>query len=291
MKRLLPLVEQHLTCYKVHKGPTDQQEWKFKKTMTSADAAGVLQSSQFLDQLQQVERFNAIRMPVKDRNGFLKLLEPGYDEFTRTFTADNSVPILDCMPIADAVEVMDELLREFPFPDGGRSKAVALASMLTVFGQGMLPRKSLRPCFIFLANMEGAGKTLLVKCATVPVLGCSPTGTTPSDESEMAKTLLTAVMEAKSVIVFDNYKGRLNSASLEGFLTSQDWAGRDPGIARMVLPILPVRPLKTSYIIYVNTLKEAVEQKLAQILKPAPRSSRPTGSLRTEQATAKARAA
>jgi hypothetical protein len=42
----------------------------------------------------------------------------------------------------------------------------------------------------------------------------------------MRKVLLSAVMEAKPVLCFDNFKGRLASESLEGFITSQDWAGR-----------------------------------------------------------------
>jgi hypothetical protein len=42
----------------------------------------------------------------------------------------------------------------------------------------------------------------------------------------MRKCLLSAVMEAKPVLCFDNFKGHLASESLEGFLTSQEWTGR-----------------------------------------------------------------
>ena len=98
--------------------------------------------------------------------------------------------------------------------------------MVTVFGRGLLPAKSLRPCFIFVANAEGAGKTLLVKCATVPVLGYAPAGTKPKDEDEMRKALLAAVLEARPVIFFDNAKRHITSEALEGFLTTQDYEGR-----------------------------------------------------------------
>jgi hypothetical protein len=97
---------------------------------------------------------------------------------------------------------------------------------MTVFGRGLLPPKSLRPCFVFVANAEGAGKTLLVKCATVPVLGYAPAGTKPKDEDEMRKALLAAVMEARPVIFFDNAKRHIASEALEGFLTNQDYEGR-----------------------------------------------------------------
>ena len=130
------------------------------------------------------------------------------------------------MPVDLARTILDELLAEFPFADEGRSKAVHLAAMLTVFGRGLLPPKSLCPCFFYLANAEGAGKTLLVKCAIVPVLGFCPAGSKAKDEDELRKTLLAAVMEARSVLFLDNMKGRLSSESLEGFLTSQNWSGR-----------------------------------------------------------------
>jgi hypothetical protein len=89
-----------------------------------------------------------------------------------------------------------------------------------------MPPKSIRPCFVYLANAEGAGKTLLVKLATVPVMGFAPNSVLPKDEDETRKCLLSAVMEAKPVLCFDNFKGHLASESLEGFLTSQDWTGR-----------------------------------------------------------------
>ena len=178
-----------------------------------------------MEQLQQIERFNPIRVPVMRGDGNIDLLPEGYDEETKSFTCD-SVPIITEMDVATAREIIDELLGEFEFADVERSKAVAVGAMLTVFGRGLLPPKSLRPCFIFVANAEGAGKTLLVKCATVPVLGYAPAGTKPQDENEMRKALLAAVVEARAVIFLDNAKRHITSEALEGFLTTQDYEGR-----------------------------------------------------------------
>jgi hypothetical protein len=218
-------VEDYLVLFKVRKLSGTDEAIQFKRTITQTDATGILAAPQFMEQLQQIERFNPIRVPVMRKDGWIKLLPDGYDEETKSFTCD-SVPIIDGMELTDAKGIIDEILSEFVFADGGRSKAVAVAAMLTVFGRGLLPAKSLRPCFIFLANAEGAGKTLLVKCATVPVLGYAPTGTKPKDEDEMRKTLLAAVLEARSVIFFDNAKRHITSEALEGFLSSQDCAGR-----------------------------------------------------------------
>jgi hypothetical protein len=218
-------VEDHLVLYKVRKVSGTEETIQFKRTITQTDAAGILASPQFMEQLQQIERFNPIRVPVMRRDGNIALLPDGYDEETKSFTCD-SVPVVSGMDVTDARGIIDEILSEFLFADDGRSKAVAVAAMLTVFGRGLLPPKSLRPCFIFLANAEGAGKTLLVKCATVPVLGYTPAGTKPKDEDEMRKALLTAVLEARPVIFFDNAKRHIASEALEGFLTAQDYGDR-----------------------------------------------------------------
>jgi hypothetical protein len=217
-------IENYLVCYRVHE-VRNGQPVIFRRTLSQSDAAAILVSPQFIEQLQQIERFNPVRMPVIDRWGYCKLLLPGCDEFTRSFTFD-TVPILENLPVEGARMILDELLGEFVFADKGRSKAVAIAAMLTVFGRALLPAKALRPCFIVLANAEGAGKTLLVKCATVPVLGYAPASTKPSDEDEMRKALLCAVIEAKPTIFFDNVRKHISSDALEGFLTTPDYEGR-----------------------------------------------------------------
>jgi hypothetical protein len=218
-------IEDFLVLFKVRKLTGTDEAIQFKRTITQTDAAGILASPQFTAQLQRIERFSPVRMPVIRRDGHIELLPQGYDAETKSFTCD-AVPIITGMELADAREIIDEILAEFVFADGGRSKAVAMAAMLTVFGRGLLPSKSLRPCFIFLANAEGAGKTLLVKCATVPVLGYAPAGSKPADEDEMRKALLAAVLEARPVIFFDNAKRHIASAALEGLLSAQDYEGR-----------------------------------------------------------------
>ena len=218
-------VEYHLVCFKLRKLPGTDQAILFKRTISQTDAGGILASPQFMEQLQQIERFNPIRAPVMRRDGNIDLLPEGYDLETKSFTCD-AVPIITGMDLADAKAIIGELLSEFEFADLQRLQAVAVAAMLTVFGRGLVPAKSLRPCFIFVANAEDAGKTLLVKCATVPVLGYAPAGTKPKDEDEMRKALLAAVVEARPVIFFDNAKKHITSEALEGFLTIQDYEGR-----------------------------------------------------------------
>ena len=212
-------------CFRV-RSTGSSEVIEFRKTMSKGDAEGVLSSPQFISQLREIRRFNQVRMPVRRFDGNIDLLHEGYDDSSMTYSAANSVPVIQRMPLDMAKKIIDELLCEFVFADDTRSRAVAIAAMLTVYAAGILPNKSLRPCFVYLANAEGAGKSLLVKLATVPVLGVCPNSPMPKDEAEMRKVLLSAVIEGQQALCFDNRKGHLSSESLEGFLTSQDWSGR-----------------------------------------------------------------
>ena len=226
--------EQFVVGYRQKPSVAGTQTVQLKRTMGEHVAGAVLASPQFIAQLRPVERFNPIRLPIIDRygKGQLKILPEGYDDDSCTFTREGGVGYTDKLPLTESKAVIEELLGEFGFADSGRSRSVALAGMLTVFGSQLLPKGALRPCFVYLANAEGAGKTLLVKCATVPVLGISPASTYPSEETEMAKLLLSTVLELRPVLLLDNVKGRLSSESLEGFLTAQQWSGRVLGGSR-----------------------------------------------------------
>src|ERR1051326_7798207 len=104
--------------------------------------------------------------------------------------------------------------------------------MVTLYCAGLLPEGALRPVFIYLANAEGAGKTMLAKCAIAPVHGFVDTEGAPKDGAEIAKELLTAVMEARTYSLLDNCKGYLGSAQLEAFTSSSRWKGRMLGVSK-----------------------------------------------------------
>src|SRR5208283_5349066 len=149
----------------------------------------------------------------------LELLPDGYDLASKTLTV-MGVPYQEDMPLALAVETINDLLSEFCFTDGERSKAVAVAALIGLYAAQLLPEGALRPCFIVTKNAEGAGATTIVSCAVVPVIGQLPTGVKSDDDSETRKALTAAVREARLVILFDNQKSRLSSAALEAFTSS-----------------------------------------------------------------------
>ncbi len=219
-------VEQHVVCFTERPGGKDKV-FSIHQTMTTETARGVLASPQFIKQLPAIEKLNPVRLPVMRGNGTIELLPEGHDAEAQTYTHPSNIFYDEDMTPQDGKNAIDDLLSEFCFAsDGGRSKAVAISAMLTLFARGLLPDNSLVPCFLNLANSEGAGKTLLASCGIVAIYGARRTEPFPRDESEMSKILLSKVMEGASSILFDNVKGHINSPSLEGFLTATRWSGR-----------------------------------------------------------------
>ena len=199
--------------------------------MSEGDAQGVLCAQQFLSRLPQVEKVATARLPVMRKDGAIRLLPTGYDSESLTLTAPQC-DYDEAMPLSEAKRIIDELLCEFPFADTGRSKAVAVSAMVGLFAAGLLPQGALRPVFIYLANAEGAGKTMLAKCAISPVHGLVKTDGDLKDKAETSKELLTAVIEARPYILFDNCKKHLDSPYLEAFATSVLWSGRVLGVSK-----------------------------------------------------------
>ena len=196
------------------------------KTMNVDTARGLLESWDFLDKLPDIERVNPIRMPVMRRDGRIDLAPPGYFSEGGIYTLDRDVVYDEEMTLERAKEVIGvELLGELPFHDAGRSLAVQVAAMLTVFGASLLPRGAARPGFIYTANAPDAGKSLAAKMAIIPVLGKANSRAMPRKE-ETRKVLDQIAMEAWTTVLFDNVKGTLGGEDIEAFMSAERWSGR-----------------------------------------------------------------
>ena len=226
---LRTFAEEHLVCFRIRRA--GETELSLDRTMSEGDAKGVLCSQQFLNRLPNLERIATARLPVIRQNGEIELLPAGYDAESLILTVPQC-EYDEGMPLSEARKVIDGLLEEFPFADAKRSKAVAVSAMVSLFAVGLLPKAALRPAFVYLANAEGAGKTILAKCAISPVHGFVDTEGSPKDKAEIAKELLTAVIEARTYILLDNCKGHVDSSQLEAFLTAVRWKGRVLGVSK-----------------------------------------------------------
>jgi len=221
------LAEKFVVFYRQRR--SQDQVYQVNVTMREDDARCILAAPQFSERLLKLRCVNYARLPVIRANGDLELLPAGYDLDTLTLTLDEGHSYPLNMEIGEAVAIVNDLLAEFCFTDA-RSKAVAVAAMFGLYAAQLIPEKSLRPCFIFAANAEGAGKTLLVQVIVTPTLGELPTGCKADADDELRKVILTAVREGRAVIFLDNLKGRLSSEALEAFLSAPVWSDRKLGV-------------------------------------------------------------
>lgn len=225
--------EQHVVCYTQKFSQAGVLE--LKQTMSTDHARGVLESVQFMKELRPLRHVNPVPLPIMRPSGSIELLPVGYDKVSETLTLPSELKTERSMTIDSARAVIDDLLAEFCFAsDDGKSKSVAISAMLTVFGRGLLPSKSLAPCFLYLANAEGAGKTLLASCAVFPVHGAPKTEVMPERNEELDKRLTANVVEATGYLLFDNVKRHLDFPALEAFATSTIYKGRLLGHSREV---------------------------------------------------------
>lgn len=221
-------VEYNLVCVKEKATRPEPGEvarvFMIVKTMNLDTARGTLEAMQFWKQLPEIKRINQTRLPVIREDGSIDLLRPGYFTEQGIYTLDDGLVLEEEMTLDEARAFIDDRLKDFPFPNE-RSKAVAIAAMMTMFCATMLPKRALRPGFIYTANSPGAGKTLLAKMAIIPVAGTCSTRTFPRKE-EAKKVLDVIAMDATNYALFDNIRGKIAGEEIEAFITSAEWEGR-----------------------------------------------------------------
>jgi len=229
-QRFRTLAERHVTFYRVRS--VNESVIHVGTTLDESDSRGILASPQFIECLNPIRHISTARLPTLRADKRLKLLPTGYDPETATYT-DAQVDYVEDMPFADAVEVILDQFREFPFPDNS-SKSVAVSALVGLYAKQLIPVGELRPAYTYVKNAEGAGASTLAACAIVPVLGDLPTGVKATDDDELRKAITSAVRCGKDVLFLDNLKGTLNSPSLEAFVSAATWRDRLLGANEIV---------------------------------------------------------
>ncbi|WP_198380885.1 hypothetical protein [Roseomonas sp. KE2513] len=152
------------------------------------------------------------------------LIEPGYDPATRLYHAAD--PTLRLTPAAKndkpsrsdaevALQLMKDLLAEFPFvpgggegePKKGTSLSVALSGCITPVVRGAM---SIAPMHAFRASTAGTGKSYMVDVASAIATGrlCPVTSVAP-EEAETEKRLTGLLLSGFPVVSLDNVNGEL----------------------------------------------------------------------------------
>jgi hypothetical protein len=145
-----------------------------------------------------------------------------------------------------SVAKITEILSEFPFADWNevvldtgktvrqsRSQAVQVAAMLSLFCMGLIPKGSNRMGFIYNANSQRSGKTLLAKLAIMSVCGAFKAQPWKAKDEELNKLIDAEMLAGSMYICFDNVRGYMGSQTIEGLMTSPQWTGRVLGKTQM----------------------------------------------------------
>jgi hypothetical protein len=224
-------IEEHVVPYKSARAGKTGQEIRIVKSLSEDTARAVLVSPQFLSQLPSVERFNPCPMPVLRDDGTIELSPVGLDLAAKIYTADPGFGLV-VVPVEEAAKALRDFLSEFAWPnDGGRGMAVHVSAMLSVFAAAVLPPGTVKPAFLYLANAEGAGKTLLASLAGMPYRDI-PAEAAPRTDEEWQKKLLAATIAGRRLVLIDNAKGHLDSAALEAYITCAVFGGRILGVSK-----------------------------------------------------------
>jgi hypothetical protein len=197
-------------------------------TMGEETAKAVLVSDRFIQGLREVTRVNSVRLPVRRASGVIELLPVGYDPESKILTIE-TVHYDEDMTGEQANDVFAKLMKDTAFDpkDKYRSMAAATAMILAPFCDCMLSRFDERPAFIVTANAEGGGKTTLIRMAICPVFGAMKVTPPPHIDSDKLTELLNSIAQsAAPYVVFDNWRGKVENAALEAFVTANQMGGR-----------------------------------------------------------------
>jgi len=172
---------------------------------------------------EQLARFKNVTRLVKAPfflpNGTM-ITEPGYEETTGTLLVECPKVDLDrFQTTASAVEYLRNLFSTFPF-ESEADFANYIGALLTVMCRSMY--EGATPWLLIQANMPSSGKSLLGELVQL-LYGYTPVKSKlPVKEEELEKALLSLLVQAKPIIMFDNVKHVIESAALELLGTTGD---------------------------------------------------------------------
>jgi hypothetical protein len=209
---------------------TDSNGNKVPKSIDIKLASTAIVSQDLHEQLNAVAAVNTVRLPIRRADGSIEMLPEGYDAESQVLTITKGVDWRadPTMTLEEAVQYWRDLLSEFCFhpEDRERAMSIVVAGALTLFCRHLFAPEVMRPGFLFTANSEGSGKTLLAKIIQVATLGLTAVRTAPSTDDEMSKLILAKIIHGGSSLFLDNLKGQLSTPALEAMLTSPYFEGR-----------------------------------------------------------------
>lgn len=164
----------------------------------------------------------------------------GYDPVTGLFiTEETEVPPPSIAAAREAVATFKSLFRDFPFltPADLSAMVTALVTVVTRYAvDGPVP------CVVITAPVKGIGKTLLGEVVARIATGRPMPQLTPRrtpgigheelDQVELEKVITAKLAAGDRIACIDNAKV-VGGATINVFLTAEDWEGRELGHSKM----------------------------------------------------------
>jgi hypothetical protein len=158
----------------------------------------------------------------------------GYNAKAGLFLVPDNGELLYPVPYAptdeqviEAVNVIMRPFEEFNFVNEDYEGGM-LAALLSVVTRPAIPTSTM---LIFDAPQVGSGKSLLMKATAMLASGATPVMTSPAVGDELAKTLFSALREARRLFCIDNVEHHLKSPFLAETLTSATSNNRVLGLS------------------------------------------------------------
>ncbi len=167
------------------------------------------------------------------------LADPGYDTSTKLYYVPNVQITNHWSTHAScqdrkvlAVELIQELMRDFPFVDQS-SWANAIGLLITPIIRPAISGKV--PLALIDSPQSGTGKSLLQSVISLVATGHEPAMiTAPRDSDEWRKKITATLMTGASVISIDNVTEPLDSSEVAAAITAPIWSDRILGHSEMV---------------------------------------------------------
>src|SRR5262249_9210058 len=157
---------------------------------------------------------------------------PGYDAATGILLAPRtSYPIVSLYPGPDDVAAAADALRapfvDFPFA-GPADVAAAVAAILAIVGRALIPGPVPLPAI--RSPTPGRGRGPPPAAISVAATGRPPPlVTSPADDGEWRKTIMSLARDGAAVVTLDNVEGALGTAPLAAALTATEISDRPLG--------------------------------------------------------------
>jgi uncharacterized C2H2 Zn-finger protein len=173
--------------------------------------------------------------PILRKDGSLFSTE-GYDPVSCLYyLPEHGVDIPLDMPLEQAVDLLKEVISDFPFVDA-TSQANTLAAMLTPVLRELITGPV--PMAVIDKPQQGTGASLLADVISVIATGrqafVEVLPTERDKETELRKRVTSILIEGRQCVVIDNVEIKLKSAVLGALLTCTYWQDRILGKSELV---------------------------------------------------------